>query len=265
MNPVKEQLYKGDVSFGTWIQFGHPGVAEILSNAGFDWIAADMEHSDIGIGDFTNLCRGMKGRNATPLVRVRENDVLAIRQTLDMGAEGIIVPLVNTRDDAARAVAAAKYPPEGIRGYAFHRNNDYGITFTEYAREANNNVLVIVMIESSQAVENIDSILSIPGVDGIFIGPYDMSGSYGIPGKTDAPEMKNAFLRCIDACRTHNKSAGLHLVDASRKSIEDAIRSGFTFIGLGMDNVFIDTGARNALNTARLAEGEIKKLTHAEG
>jgi 2-keto-3-deoxy-L-rhamnonate aldolase RhmA len=256
MNAVKKALLQGHISIGTWIQFGHPGIAEVLANAGFDWIAADMEHSDIGIQEFTGLCRSIYGRGPVPLARVRENDVLAIRQTLDMGALGVIVPLVNTSDDARRAVAAAKYPPAGIRGFAFHRNNDYGAGFDDYVREANDDVLVIVMVETKEAVENIDSILGVEGVDGIFIGPYDMSGSYGMPGKTDDPLIKAAFQKCVGACRKAGKAAGLHVVGVSEPAIHEAIESGFTFLGLGMDNVFLDTAARKTVGIARgLAAG----------
>lgn len=258
MNPVKKALERGEVSLGTWIQFGHPGIAEVLANAGFDWIAADMEHSDIGIGEYSALCRGMYGRNGVALARVRENDVLAIRQTLDMGAKGVIVPLVNNAEDAIRAVAAAKYPPQGIRGYAFHRNNDYGVSFSSYQREANDDVLVIVMVESKEAVKNINEILGVEGVNGIFIGPYDMSGSYGIPGQTDHPMMKDAYRTCIEACRRFGKAAGIHVVKVSKSSISEAISSGFTFIGLGMDNLFIDQGAREALDIARHSTGNMK-------
>lgn len=255
MNPVKKALSNGRVSIGTWIQFGHPGIAEVLANAGFDWIAADMEHSDIGIQEFAGLCRGMHGRGSIPMARVRENAVLDIRQTLDMGAQGVIVPLVNDASDARRAVAAAKYPPAGIRGFAFHRNNDYGASFDEYVCNANDDVLVIVMVESKEAVKNIDEILDVDGVDGIFIGPYDMSGSYGIPGKTDDSVVKAAFRTCVEACRRKGKAAGLHVVGVSEPVIREAIESGFTFIALGMDNGFMDKAAREALSLARRATG----------
>lgn len=251
MNAVKWALAQGRISIGTWIQFGHPGIGEVLANAGFDWVAADMEHSDIGVHQYTELCRSMYGRGPVPLARVRENDVLAIRQTLDMGAQGVIVPLVNSADDAMRAVTAAKYPPAGIRGFAFHRNNDYGVGFDDYARDANDDVLVIAMVESKEAVTNIDSILGVEGIDGIFIGPYDMSGSYGIPGRIDDPVMKAAFGTCVEACRRAGKTAGLHVVGVSEPAIREAINSGFTFLGLGMDTVFLDTGARETVGIAR--------------
>lgn len=118
-NRLKTALLERRLCIGTWVQVGHPAVAEILANVGFDWVAADCEHTDIDVENFANLARAMSGRGVAPLVRVRENDDLAIRQMLDVGAQGVIVPLVNSAEEARRAVAAAKYPPLGVRGFAF--------------------------------------------------------------------------------------------------------------------------------------------------
>ena len=190
---VKKALLKREVTIGAWIQIGHPAISEVFANAGFDWIAADCEHTDIDLKTFTSISRGMYGRGSVPFVRVRENDTLAIRQVLDAGAQGIIVPLVNTAEDAQKAVAAAKFAPAGIRGFAFCRGNNWGMDFDEYARSANEDTAVIIMIESREAVENIDDILGVEGVDGVFIGPYDMSGSYRVPGQISHPDIQKAF------------------------------------------------------------------------
>jgi 2-keto-3-deoxy-L-rhamnonate aldolase RhmA len=254
-NLVRNALLSREVSLGTWIQFGHPGIAEVMANAGFDWIAADAEHTDIGVSEFGAIARGMHGRGAEPFVRVRENDTLAIRQMLDMGARGILVPLVDTAEQAQKAVEAAKYPPSGIRGYCFSRMNDWGAEFDEYAQNANDNVAVVVMIESKKSVENISDILSVDGVDGVFLGPYDMSGSYGIPGQTDAPEVREACDQVVKACEECDKSAGIHLVKPTPETIQQTIDDGFTFIALGVDAVFVDQAARGALQNARSALG----------
>lgn len=250
-NTVKENLKKGIPSIGSWIQFGHPGIAEVMSNTGFDWLAADCEHSDIGIREFTAIARAVHGRKSIPFARVKENDTLSIRQVLDMGAMGVVVPLVNTAEDAEKAVRSAKFPPDGIRGYAFYRSNNYGRDFDDYAASANEEILVIVMIESKQAVENIDEILEVDGVDGIFIGPYDMSGSYGIPGNTDDPMILKSCERVLESCKRHGKAAGTHIVLPRKDVIEKAIRDGYTFIGLGMDNVFLEKAAAESLEIAK--------------
>ncbi len=249
-NPVREALLQRRLSLGSWIQIGHPAVAEVLANAGFAWIAVDCEHSDIGLEGLAAVLRGLQGRPPVPLVRVRENDTLVIRQALDLGARGVIVPLVNTAADAEAAVRAAKYPPLGVRGFGFCRANDHGLDFAESVKTANDDIAVVAMIESRQGVENIDAILAVPGVDGIFLGPYDLSGSYGVPGDVDGPHVEAAGRRVMDACRHAGKSAGLHVVKPNERNIGHAIDMGFTFLALGMDTVFLDQAARQAFQLA---------------
>jgi 2-keto-3-deoxy-L-rhamnonate aldolase RhmA len=244
---LKKALAERQLTIGTWIQLGHPGIAEIFANAGFDWIAADCEHTDIDIGTFTSIARGAYSRGADILARVKTNDVMAIRQVLDAGAKGVIVPLVNTAEEARKAVQSAKFPPEGVRGFAYFRANNWGMDAPEYAKNANKEIVVVVMIESKEAVENIDKILSVDDLDGIFIGPYDMSASYGIVGQMDHPVMKEAFKKVADACRRHNKSAGMHIIVPTQESINRAIEYGFSFIALGMDTIFLDQSARNVI------------------
>ena len=257
---VRRALLDRKLSVGTWIQAGHPTVAEALATAGFDWIAADCEHTDIGPREFADLARAMQGK-AVPLARVRENDTLAIRQVLDMGACGVIVPLVNSADEARAAVAAARYPPDGIRGYAFCRANDWGVNFDDYARTANDNIAVVVMIESKQGVENIDEILAVDGADGVFIGPYDMSGSYGMPGRTDHATVRDACARVSEACDKAGKSAGIHVVIPTPEAVREAVDGGFTFIAVGVDTVFLTESARAALAAARTASKLGEKTT----
>lgn len=252
MNIIKDRLKEGLICYGTMMQFGHPGIAEVLANAGYSWIAADMEHSDIDIAGFTAICRGVHGRSAVPLARVRENDTLAIRQVLDMGAAGILVPLIGNAGEAAKAVAAARHPPEGVRGFSFHRANDYGVHFKDYVQNSAGDILVIVMIESQSGVDNIDEILAVDGVDGIFIGPYDMSGSYGVPGQTSHPLVAGAVDRCVEACLRKGKAPGIHIAHPTRELIDGRKAAGFTLIGLGYDSLFLDKAARSAMKMTEL-------------
>ena len=180
-----------------------------------------------------------------PLVRVKENAVMPIRRALDLGAEGVIVPLVNTAAKAKQAVEAALYSPNGIRGFAWQRANNWGLDFHSYAKEFN--PLLIVMIESRTAVEKIDEIMAVDGVDGCFIGPYDMSGSYGITGQTEHQIIRNACLRVAESCRRHNKCAGQHIVIPTHENVKLAVSQGFKFIALGMDSYFLGNGARQSL------------------
>lgn len=247
MNKVREALLTGKPTIGSWIQTGSPVAAEILARAGYDWIAVDCEHSSIGIEAFAETARAIYGRGVVTLARVRENDTLAIRQVLDMGAEGVIVPMVNSAEDARRAVRAAKYPPVGERGFGYCRANNWGVDFASYAENANADVCVVVMIESRQAVEQIDEILSVEGVDGVFIGPYDMSGSYGCVGKTTEPVIVEACAKVLEACKRHGKAAGQHIVLPNDQNVSGALADGFTFIALGTDIVFLADAARDAL------------------
>jgi len=257
-NPVKKALRERNLCLGAWIQIGHPAIAEIFATAGFEWIAADIEHTDIDVEGFTGIARGMHGRGAVPMARVRENDPLAIRQVLDGGAMGVIVPLVNNAEEALKAVRAAKFPPAGIRGFAFCRGNDWGYGFDAYAKKANDQIAVVVMIESREAVENIDSILQVDGVDGVFVGPYDMTGSYGVIGQTSHEVIREALGRVLAACGKHGKSAGIHVVRPDKGAVEEAIRRGFTFIALGMDTVFLAEASKETLAAAgRVREGRV--------
>jgi 2-keto-3-deoxy-L-rhamnonate aldolase RhmA len=252
-NSVKVALLTRQLTIGGWVQLGHAGIAEIFGGAGFDWVCLDLEHGDCDESMMATVFRGLSGFGAQAFARVRSNDTLAIRRAADLGAAGVIVPLVNSAEEARRAVAAIRYPPDGVRGFAFCRANDWGVQFDSYAAGANSALALVVMIESRQAVENIDEILSVEGVDGVFVGPYDMSGSYGIVGQTDHPIIREACKTVSEACSRHGKSAGMHIVQPSSEAIARAISDGFTFVALGMDTVFLVSGARKAILDARRA------------
>lgn len=248
MNKVRQALLEQKVTIGTWIQINHPVVAEILGNCGYDWVAADCEHTDIDVEGFAGIARGLYGRGPEPFARVRENDTLAIRQVLDAGARGIIVPLIESAEEAKRVVASAKFPPQGIRGFSFCRGNNYGVDFDQYVMEANRDIAVVLMIESKKAIENIDEILCVEGVDGVFIGPYDLSGSFGIPGKTNDIQIRNGCYKILEACRNANKSAGIHIVIPNSENIIQALADGFTFIAIGADIVYLNQASRMSLD-----------------
>jgi len=155
------------------------------------------------------------------------------------------VPLVHTATDAQQAVRAAHYPPQGVRGFAWQRGNDWGTEFDSYAR--NFQPLVIVMIESQTAVDNIDAIMAVDGVDACFVGAYDLSGSYGVVGQTSHPMINEACAKVSEACRKHGKAAGQHIVRPEPDHVHRAIGQGFTFLALGMDSYFLAHGARQTL------------------
>lgn len=246
-----ESLRSSTPSIGSWIQTGSPAAAEMLADAGFHWLGLDCEHSSSDIATVENIARAIQGRDTALLVRVTHCDPIEIRRCLDVGASGVIVPMVESAEQARRAVSAAKYPPLGNRGYCFGRMNQWGLRFDEYARTANDQTIVIAMIESRAGVENIDAILAVEGLSGVFIGPYDLSGSYGMPGQLQHEVVRRAYDSVVRACRSARVPAGQHIVHSTRAKIEAAIAEGFTLICLDADSIFLTAAAGGALAAAR--------------
>lgn len=242
MNRVKQAFAAGRPCIGSWIQTGSPVAAEILAAAGFDWIAVDCEHSSITVDAMSDVMRAI-GNRAVPLVRVQTNAPLDIRRALDMGAGGVIVPMIQSGAEARAAVAAAKYPPVGARGFGYCRANDWGERFDEYAAKANDDTVVIAMIETKAGVDNAEEIISAEGIDGVFIGPYDLSGSLGVTGQVTHPSVLRACERVAAVCKKYGKAAGQHIVRPDRAQVKRAVESGFGFIALGADIVFLSGGA----------------------
>lgn len=189
-NPLKEKLRQGRAAVGCWIQTTSSDAAEILSMAGFDFLLIDHEHGQATLPQAIDQLRAMKGTDTASLMRVPWNDLVYIKRALDAGIEGIMVPMIETAEQARAAVAACLYPPTGMRGAAgTMRSAAYGYA-KDYHAQANDNVLVVLQIESAKAVDNIAEIAAVPGVDALFIGPRDLSGSIGKLGRFDDPEVQ---------------------------------------------------------------------------
>ena len=251
----KDKFRLQKVVQGTWIQIPSPSICEIAAASGLDWLAVDMEHTEISYETLTDTFRGLKGTGTAPFVRVRENSALDIRRALDIGAEGVIVPLIHTAEEAMKAVCYSKYPDAGCRGHAFCRANGWGLDFSEYAQTANERTCVFVMIESRQGVENIDEILNTEGLDGVFIGPYDMSASYGVTGDTSNELVTEGCDRVLEACKRHGKIAGIHIVKPDEKVINENIEKGFQFIAVGIDTLFLRKGFMESVSMVRKIQG----------
>jgi 2-dehydro-3-deoxyglucarate aldolase len=228
------------------MSMAHPSIAEILAMAGYEWVVVETEHTAIDVSEVLRLIIAIEQRGVVPLVRLAWNDPIQAKAVLDSGAAGVLVPMVNTRADAELAVKMTKYPPLGFRGIGLARAQGYGEHFDEYVRHANDDTLVIVIIEHKDAVENIDQILSVPGIDGTFIGPYDLSMSLGIPGQLDHPLSIAAKKRVLEATLAHGLVPGIHLVhpDRAAKDCAQAITDGYRFIALGTDILFLGDSAR---------------------
>ena len=245
-NPVKQKLKEGRITFGGWITLAHTAIAEIMAKSGFEWLAIDMEHSVIGIQDVEPLIQVIEASGCVPLVRLSSNDPVLTKRVMDAGAYGVIVPMVNTRDDAERAVRAVKYPPEGERGVGLYRAQDFGVSFEQYKDSINQESLVIVQIEHKDAVENIHSILSVKGVDGLIIGPYDISGSLGVMGELDHPLVKQARQKVLSAAKEVKVAAGIHVVQPSLDEVKNRVNEGFSFIAFSTDAILLNSQCREA-------------------
>lgn len=243
---IKDKLRRGEPSLGSWMSMAHPSIAEILAMAGYEWVVVETEHTAIDVSEVLRLIIAIEQRGAVPLVRLAWNDPIQAKAVLDSGAAGVLVPMVNTRADAELAVKMTKYPPLGIRGIGLARAQGYGEHFDEYVKHANDDSLLIVIIEHKDAVANIEEILSVPGIDGTFIGPYDLSMSLGIPGQLTHPDSIAAKRRVLKATLARGLAAGIHLVhpDTAAADCERAIADGYRFIALGTDILFLGDSAR---------------------
>ena len=242
------------LSIGSWITLGHPAVAEIMAEAGFDWLTVDLEHSVITIREAEELIRIIELKGVIPLVRLSSNDGVQIKRVMDAGAHGVIVPMVCTPQDALDAIRAVKYPPIGNRGVGLARAQGYGSRFDHYNRWQSENSIVIVQIEHIDAVNNLDSILSLDGVDGYIVGPYDLSGSMGIPGQFTAAEFVEAMDQIRVIAKRLNKPGGVHLIEPDIMELEKLIDEGNRFIAYSLDIRMLDNSCRVGLST--IAEKE---------
>ena len=255
---LKQQLKSGDVTVGSWMGLASAAIAEIMVDAGFDWLVVDLEHSTTGLKEAEDLIRTVDLKGGVPLVRVASNDPVQIKHVMDAGAHGVVVPMVGTAEDAKRAVDAVRYPPAGKRGVGLARAHRYGPGFEEYAARINDEAVVIVQIEHVDAVRNAEAILAVDGVDGSMIGPYDLSGSLGMPGRLDAPEVVAEVDRYLAASLAAGKPAGYHVVHPDHRLVAERIAQGYTFLAFGTDFLFLGNACREqmaSLNAARAEAG----------
>lgn len=255
MGATKQKLKNGEVAPGAWNMIPHPNVAEIMAGEAFDWICVDMEHTAHDFQSLENISRAVTASGKDLLARLPSLDEVAAKKALDCGADGIIVPCICTRSEAEKAVAIAKYPPEGVRGASLARCTDFGRNFHDYFKSANNSVLVVIMLEHINAVKNVDEILSVPGIDATFIGPYDLSASMGLAGRLDHPEVLDAQKTLLDACIKHGVPPGFHIVPNDPPQVAKRIEMGFRFIALGLDTGFIIEGCRAMLSGVAAVKG----------
>jgi 4-hydroxy-2-oxoheptanedioate aldolase len=234
MKWIRERALSGEWMGGTWLNLGSSLTAEIAGKAGFDWLLVDLEH---GMGDRHELVTQIQAIDATaaaPVVRIAWNDAVLFKRVLDLGVSGVMVPMVNSAEEARRAAAAMRFPPDGVRGVArMNRASDFGPSFSEYFKKANSHLLTIVQIETKVAIESLDEMAAVDGVDVLFVGPLDLSVSLGVPDQFDHPVEQEALAKVVRACRKAGKAPGILV--ANEDQLKQVKKLGFTFVAIGSD------------------------------
>ena len=244
---LKQKLRNNQLTVGSWIMMGTPMSVEVMALAGFEWLVIDIEHTPIDLETTQNLITTIQANNIKALVRVSKNEEVVIKRVLDMGADGIIVPMVSSKKDAIQAVSYAKYPPTGKRGVGLYRATKYGTTFEEYKKWVDEELVIIAQIEHIDAVNNIDEILQVDGIDGTIIGPYDLSGSMGYPGEFEREDVKDAVTKVLAKCKEYDMPSGFHVVDTNPKNLKQKIDEGCTFLAYGIDYFFMRDAAMSGM------------------
>lgn len=232
-NELKRRLKAGEATIGSWLSVAHPTIAEVMGQAGFDWLIVDMEHGILGIEAVHLLVLTLAGTPASSLVRVPWNDAVVIKQVLETGPMGILVPQVNSAQEVEQAVRAARYPPQGIRGIGCQRAAGFGARFDEYLSHANEELVIAVQIETAQALDKAEEVLAVEGLDLVFIGANDLSASMGLLNQPQHPKVQDAIRHILAAAQKAKIPVGLMAQDpddASRR-----IAEGFQFVGIGHD------------------------------
>ena len=231
---LKKNFINNKIIIGTWLTIPDLTVTEIISGFNFDCFVIDLEHSSISSSQTLEMIRIIDKNDKNCLVRLPNLNIELIKKCLDYGANGIIIPDVRSSEEVKKIVSSCFYPPKGTRGMGLYRAQKFGEGFSKYLK-ASKNISVIVQIEHKEAVDKIDEILNVDGLDAIIVGPYDLSASLNIPGKFNNNKFKQNIKKIISASKIHKKSVGFHLVDPSNQGIKKLIKQKFNFIICGVD------------------------------
>lgn len=247
-NKLKHILRSGGTAFGSWLSLGQGDIAEIMSQSQCDFLTIDLEHSVIDFGRAQNLIRIIELSGPSPLIRISKNCGTEIKRVMDAGAHGVIVPMISSKKEAEKVVSSVYYAPQGERGVGLSRAQGYGAGFNAYREWLHQEAVIITQIESQKAVENIHEILSIQAIDGVLIGPYDLSSSLGVSGNLNHPSVLNAEEKVLKACREHHKAAGIHIVHPDQKILKQKKDMGYRLIVYGSDMIFLSEAVRTHLS-----------------
>ncbi len=249
----------GQQTIGGWLSLANTHSAEMMANAGFDWLCIDMQHGLIDYGDLRHMLPAVSTTETTPLVRVPGHDPALIMKVLDVGAMGVIVPLVNNRREAEAVVSACRYPPQGTRSFGPIRAAMYG--GQGYVQEANDEIACIVMIETKDGLANLEEIVTTPGLGGVYVGPADLSYALGLPpiGDNETPVHVETVAHILATCKKHKVPAGIHT--GGLAYTQKRLEAGFDFVTLASDGGLIAQGAAVALAAARGAAEKQRERT----
>ena len=243
---IRQKLSSGIYSLGSWMQIPNSSIAEIMGQSGYDWVAVDLEHGSISVNQLPDIFRALELGNTLPLVRLAEAQAKDCKQALDAGAGGVIVPMVEDSKQLEFIRDYCRWPPSGKRGVGFSRANLFGNFFKDYIDEAQKPLLVAI-IESIKAVENLESILKVKGLDAVLIGPYDLSASMNLTAKFEDEE----FLHIIEKIRTlsnqYSVACGIHVVNPKHDDLKQRIDEGYQFIAYSLDSIFLSKGCENPI------------------
>jgi 2-keto-3-deoxy-L-rhamnonate aldolase RhmA len=249
MKWIRERVLRRELMGGTFLNLGSSLTAEIAGRAGFDWLLIDMEHGAGNRHELLLQLQAIESTPAAPIVRIAWNDPVLFKRVLDLGPSGIMVPYIQSAEEARRAVAAMRYPPAGVRGVALmNRACGFGIDFDEYFQNANSKLLTVVQVETELAIDQADEIADVDGVDVLFVGPLDLSVNMGIPREWAHPRIQAAFDKVATACRKAGKAAGMLLF---KGEVERAVADGFSFLAIGSDGALAAKGLRESADAFR--------------
>lgn len=250
INKLKSLIESGQPAIGSWISSIDPYVVELTADLGFDWLLIDTEHTPLSRDNLRSIFTAMRGSTSTPVVRLSSKTLDHFQTALDLGAQGVVVPMVNSRADAVQAVRFCRYPPAGIRGFAPIRASRYLENLNEYVSTANSTISLIVQMETPEAASNIEQILTTEGINGIFIGPSDLASFMGLPAQTSHPNVIEVIDGVIERARAHSIPFGLPTW--SEEECLSFVRKGGQLLTVGSDLHYLQTAARKRLAGVRL-------------
>lgn len=248
---LKEKLLKRELTLGSWLTIPHQAVVEIMASAGFEWLTIDIEHAAIDLQALQNLIGHIQGNGMEALVRVSKNEEVILKRVMDAGANGVIVPMVKSREEAEQAVSWVKYPPLGSRGVGLSRAQHYGTGFAAYNKWVNEEAVIIAQIEHIKGVRNLPEIFDTEGIDGIIVGPYDLSASMGKPGMFYDEDVREVLSEIDRVALEKGRSLGFHVIESDHRKVLDKIAGKYNFLAFSLDFFFLGDKAREEMKALK--------------